>query len=260
MGESMPPWIPGVIGKIIDAIILAINMIRELESLVDAVELMKGVDIIAEIQPRGANTRQWGKADNTDYIWYRNKPEGFFSGIVSEEVRAVVHFFELQANGMLVHMNGNSDTGFIGSGLGRVKIMRFMNFAPIYSPGYGLVGMPSALKVLNHYGFADPPQVSGDDWLQLDTRDDRFYALSETNADPHKNDKLQRCNPERLARIVNDAPLDLDAIKDILQGEEAPTPEDFPEAEVGVNRAARVFVPDGFKPKHVDPYLDNPDG
>ena len=71
---------------------------------------------------------------------------------------------------MLVHMGGNSDTGLIGDGVGpihsvSVTIPRL--FAHLW-PSKLFNGM----KVLNHYGWADPGQHAWDDWLQVDTRDD----------------------------------------------------------------------------------------
>ena len=121
------------------------------------------------------------------------------------------------------------------------------------------MGVSGAKKILNHYGFADPPEHGWDDWTTMDTRDDAFYEVSQSNQDPHKNDQLTETKRKPFKRIVNDARSHLDELDEIWDPEsgELPHPEDFPEAEVEV--AGRMIrVPDGFKPKWADAYLDNP--
>ena len=253
LGEAMPPFIPGVIGKIIDAILLIIGLMGTMDDLASGLELTKSIDWIAEMKPNGANNRgQWGNPNRTDYRWDDHKPNGFMSGVISFEAQQLVHFFDLEANGMLIHMGGNSDTGLISDGVGRTKKFRLMNFAPIYSPTYGRLSMFNGLKVLNHYGFKDPAQHSWDDWFQIDTRDDNgpnAYKVS-------KSTQTEQTEPtytekRRVDRVVNDNRLSFEEFQEIINSDEPPNPKDMPQAEQGLARRS-VHLPKDWKPHWED--------
>ena len=265
LGEAMPPYIPGVIGKIIDGILLILGLMGAMDDLASGLEMMKSIDWIAEMKPNGKNNRKWGDPNKADYLWEHHKPNGFFSGVISYEAQQIVHFFDLEANGMLVHMGGNSDTGLIGDGVGRIKKFRFMNYAPIYSPTYGRLSMFNGMKVLNHYGWADPGQHAWDDWLQLDTRDDtgpytttgkaNEYGHKDTGYLVSKSNQTEQGEPtdtfkQRVDRVVNENRMSFEEFQEILEQEEL-DPKDLPNAEQGLAKRS-VHVPKGWRPHWED--------
>nr|BAR35285.1 hypothetical protein [uncultured Mediterranean phage uvMED] len=245
-GDLLPPFVPGIIAEIISLILWILQLGDSLDDAATSLETLKSIDFIAEMKPAGANNRPWGDPKRKDYLWSDYRPHGFFSGVIAPEIREVIHFFEFEANGMLLHMNGNSDTGHLTDGVQRVKIMRLMDFAPIFSPGYGRLTMSSARKVLNHYGFSDPPQGRADEYLALDTRDDHNYKLSQENVWAHRKDAEDdngvptKTERRFMARIVNDNGLTLSDIRDIIQDGELP---EFEEPDATVQEKAPVFVP-----------------